>query len=593
MEVHIRAFAAVAAFGLLSSVPAGAAAAPALSIVPQPRSMHATSGAFVWATGARVAVGAGVERNVAAQLSAYLARNGFLTIWTTPGKPADIVLERLPRRSAQLGDEGYELRVGRHGVTIRANTARGLFYGLQTLDQVSGRSRGHLSSRFVSVVDRPEYRWRGIHLDVARHFFSVAVVKRYIDVAAHYKLNVFHWHLTDDQAWRLQSTRYPALTAGREAYSPSDVREIVAYAARRYVTVVPEIEMPAHASAALRAYPQFACGSTLCQTGSGLEFARNVLADVMAQFPSPYLHAGGDEVAWPASLSQSSFTRAIERYAESYGRRFIAWDDVYSASLSRRATVMVWTGRQRAASIARHGNDVVITSPPLYFDAAQGDPAQEPPATRHMSTLEEVYSDSVMPAGLRAHDSAHVLGAQANVWTEHIATAGHLFWMTLPRELALAEIAWTPRSRKSWSSFLARLPAQFTWLEAHGYPFRIPNVSFAFSGGPAVFEAVPGHVQSVDVLTTASQLTVTLRVPVAQAVIRYTTDGRAPSATSHVYRGPFTVRPGRARVSLRAAAFLLGRSGAVTESRIAQRLTPAGFHRHAHASRSWASLVSP
>jgi hexosaminidase len=253
---------------------------------------------------------------------------------------------------------------------------------------------------------------------------------------------------------------------------------------------------------------------------------------------------------------------------------------------------MVWTGRQRAALIAHHGNDVVITSPPLYFDAAQGDPAQEPPATRHMSTLEEVYSDSVMPPGLRGVEAAHVIGVQANVWTEHITTADHLFRMTLPRELALAELAWTSRSKKSWSSFLARLPRQFAWLEAHGYPFRIPNASFAFTGGLAIFEAVPGRVQSVDVRTTASQLTVTLSVPLTRAAIRYTTDGTAPSTTSRAYRGPFTIRTGRARIRLRAAAFLRGHPGAVTESTIA-RVTPAELHAHAHASSSWAALVSP
>ena len=304
-----------------------------------------------------------VERNVAERLSAYLAGNGLAMIWVARGAPADITLQHLRRGSRQLGNEGYELRVQRHGVTIRANAAPGLFYALQTLDQISVRSRGHLVTRLVTVVDRPEYRWRGIHLDVARHFFPVPVVKRYIDVAAHYKLNVLHWHLTDDQAWRLQSARYPALTVGRDAYSAADVRDVVRYAARRYVTVVPEIEMPAHATAALRAYPRVACGSTLCQTGAGLDFARTVLAEAMAQFPSPYLHAGGDEVSWPASLAQPAFTRAIERYAASHGRHLIMWDDAFTSSLPKRATVMVWTGERRAAQIAHHGNDVVVTSP--------------------------------------------------------------------------------------------------------------------------------------------------------------------------------------------------------------------------------------
>jgi hexosaminidase len=567
-------------------------AAPAISVVPQPRSMRVESGAYVWPAWARLTQSHPAGRNVALQLSAYLARNGVKTTWVARGASADVELHDLRRHRAGLGNEGYELRVQRHGVSIGANAAPGLFYALQTLGQVSTRSRGNLVSRFVTIVDRPEYRWRGIHLDVARHFFPVRVVERYIDVAAHYKLNVFHWHLTDDQAWRLQSTRYPALTANRAAYSARDVRDVVAYAARRYVTIVPEIEMPAHVTAALRAYPQIACGSTLCQTGAGLDFARNVLADAMVQFPSPYVHAGGDEVSWPASLAQPSFTREIERYTESRGRRFIAWDDVFTKMLSRRATVMTWTGPLRAAQVARHGSDVIVTSPPLYFDAAQGDPAQEPPATTHVSTLEQVYADSVIPPGLHGAAAAHIIGVQANVWTEHIATADHLFRMTLPRELALAEIAWTPRPKKSWSSFLARLPLQFAWLEAHGYPFRIPNAAFAFRGGPAVFLLIPGYAQSVEVLTTAPQLQVTLSVPLTGAVIRYTTDGTVPSASARIYRRPFTLRVGRAHRRIRAVAFLHGRRGAVTASTIA-RVTPAELHARAYTSKSWAALVSP
>jgi hexosaminidase len=614
MDVRLRALAAAAAFGVLwsctaprpqaaalrtssqhavaSSSTRNVVATRAISIVPQPLRLRAESGAYVWPAAVRIAVNHPDARNVAEQLSAFLARNGVTTSMATRGKPAEIVLQGPGDGGARFGNEGYALRVRRDGVSISANAGPGLFYALQTLDQISTRSGRHLVTQFVTVVDRPEYRWRGIHLDVARHFFPVATVKRYIDVASHYKLNVFHWHLTDDQAWRLQSARYPALTAGRDAYSAADVRDVVAYAARRYVTVLPEIEMPAHAGAVLRAYPRLGCGSSLCENGAGLAFARNVLADTISHFPSPYVHAGGDEVS-PARLrAQSSFTAEILRYIESRGRRFIAWDDVFTAGLSRHATMMVWTGRARTAQIARHGNDVVVTSAPLYFDAAQGDPAQEPVATRHMSTLEQVYTSSVMPPGLRDADAAHVIGAQANVWTENIATADALFRMTLPRELALAEIAWTPRSNKSWSRFLARLPAQLTWLGEHGYPFRIPNASFSFTGGPTSFHAVPAHVQSVGVRTTASELTVTLSVPLAGAVIRYTTDGSAPSTTSRPYRGPFAIRPGDAPVRLRAAAFLAGRGGTVTESAVT-RVTHAELAGRTPGSTSWAALVSP
>jgi hexosaminidase len=574
-----------------ASPPEHVVSPPAISIVPQPRSVRVAPGAYVWPSAARIGIDAPAGKDLGERLNSFLARNHVLTIWAARGGATDIVVH-LRGSSRELGNEGYELRVQRRGITIRANAAPGVFYALQTLDQITTRSAGHLVSRFVTVVDRPEYRWRGIHLDVVRHFFPVPVVKRYIDVAARYKLNVFHWHLTDDQAWRLQSARYPALTASRPAYSARDVRDVVAYAARRYVTVVPEIEMPAHTTAALRAYPQIACGWTLCQSGAGLEFARTVLAEAMTQFPSRYVHAGGDEVSPPASFAQPAFTRAIEGYVESRGRRFVAWDDVFTPGLSRRVTVMTWTGPERAAKIARHGSDVIVTSPPLYFDAAQGDPAQEPPASTYVSTLEQVYADSVMPPGLRRADAAHVIGVQANVWTEHIATADQLFRMTLPRELALAEIAWTPRSKKNWSSFLARLPLQFAWLEAHGYPFRIPNASFALTGGPAAFEATPEHLASVEVRTTAAQLRVSLSVPLAGAVIRYTTDGAVPSAVARAYRRPFTLRLGRVPIRIRAAAFRHGHRGAVTAA-VVTRVTPAELHARVHASRSWAALVSP
>jgi hexosaminidase len=322
-----------------------------------------------------------------------------------------------------------------------------------------------------------------------------------------------------------------------------------------------------------------------------LAFARTVLDEAMASFPAPYVHAGGDEVL-PADSAQPRFTRALEREAAAHGRRLAGWDEIVSPGLARETLVTVWRGRARAAAIARAGHDVVVASAPLYFDAAQGDPAQEPPATRHMSTLEQVYADPVVPPGLDGASARHVIGVQANVWTEHIATEQHLFTMLLPRELALAEIAWTPRDRKSWSSFETRLPAQLAWLDTHGYPFRIPNVAFTFSGGPARYDAVPGHVQSVRVTTSSPSLTVALSVPLAGATIRYTTDGRAPTSSSSAYRTPFEIRASRAPLRIRAAAFFSGRHGAETESLIV-RISPAAMHARHGSAASWTSLVSP
>lgn len=605
--VTVRGGPASAAFADVRIRPgAGLASAPArtstLSIVPQPRRIRVGAGHYIWPSPVRIVAAGENERNVAQQLRAYLAANGVSASLTDPAgnsgtasrsAKTGVVLRAVPGSDPRLGDEGYALDVRTDGVTMRANTARGLFYALQTLEQVTARSGARLESRIAAIEDWPAYRWRGIHLDVARHFFSVPVLERYIDLAARYKLNVFHWHLTDDQAWRLHSDRYPALGAAGAQYSRADVRRVVAYAAQRSVTVVPEIDLPSHAGAALRTFPQLSCGrGTLCPSGAALVFARNVLADAAQDFPSPYIHAGGDEVPPPFAGAQPRFTRTIERSIEARGRRLVGWDEIFTPGLSKRAVIMVWTSRARAAQAARNGNDVVVASAPLYLDAAQGDPAQEPRAGRHMSTLERVYDDPVIPAGLAPKDAAHILGGQGEIWTEHITTERQLFYTALPRELALAEILWTPRDRKSWSSFLARLPAQLTRLDAGGYTFRIPNATFTVTGGRTVFEALAGRVQSVAAWTTASTVTVALGVPLTGAVIRYTTDGTAPSPSSPRYDTPFIVRTTQSPIRLRAAAFFHARQGAVTECIVA-RVSPAAIATRTHTSKSWASLVSP
>ena len=573
-----------------SATPATATAT--LQVLPQPRYARAEPGRFAWPSPAKIAAGARAA-DAAALLRTFLGEHHVRSRPVAPGERADVTLSVSPASAPRLGPEGYALSVRRDGVELRGNAGAGLFYALQTLEQISTASGTGLSSPGATIVDGPQYRWRGIHLDVARHFFPVPVVERYIDVAARYKLNVFHWHLTDDQAWRLQLKRYPMLGAGAPRYTEADVRTVVEYARQRYVYVVPEIEMPAHAGAALRAYPEIACGdTTLCARGASLRFVRNVIADTAAMFPGPFVHTGGDEVPWFAATGQPEFTREVIRAVAAAHRRPVVWDDAHVAQFDRAAVVMVWTRRRHAAELMRSGHDVVVTSAPLYFDAVQGDPAQEPPGTKHMSTLEQVYSDPIVPDGTGAAAASYLLGAQANVWTEHITTERRLFTMLLPRELALAETVWTPRAHKSWPSFLARLPAQLAWLDAHGYAFRIPNASFGFDGAPAAFTAVPGRVQSVAVRTAAAALTVRLRIPLHGAVVRYTTDGTAPVASSRAYAGPFTVRPAHAPQRLRAAAFFHGRSGAVSEAIVTQ-VSPPAMRALRGASTSWQALVSP
>lgn len=491
-------------------------------------------------------------------------------------------------RDHALGNEGYALSVTSRGANAWANTHAGLFYAAQTFAQLGLRAGTPAHS--IQIRDVPLYRWRGVHLDTARHFFDVPTIEKYIDVAAHYKLNVFHWHLTDDQAWRLPVPGYPALTARGYAYSEGQVREVVRYAAQRYVTVLPEIEMPAHASAAIGAYPQYGCGRSdlFCATPATFRFLEGALRQVFTLFPGEYVHAGGDEV--PANYNEAAFFVPVEAYLRAHNRRMAVWNEALSPRLSTSAIVMAWNSMRRAAEAARRGNDTVVTGWPLYFDAAQGDAAQEPRATRHMSTLAEVYSWSVMPAGLAPPQEARVLGGEAALWTERIRTPGHLFYMLLPRELALSEILWTPHENKNWNRFVQLLPAQFAWLDARGYTFRVPNAAIDLNGGRVVFTAVPGEVQTVDAWTQAGRVIVSLSAPIA-GTVRYTTDGAPPSSRAQIFAGSFARNLAiGGTIVVRAVTFFHGRGGAITECRI-HRVTAAGMPQT--GARSWSALVSP
>ncbi len=510
------------------------------------------------------------------------------TVYRWPSS-AHVATHIYVHRDAALGEEGYSLSIGPPGIIARANTHAGLFYAMQTLGQLHWKARSLVHS--LQIRDWPAYRWRGVHLDTARHFFDVRTVERYIDVAAHYKLNVFHWHLTDDQAWRLPVPGYPALTARGYFYSESQIHDVVEYAAKRYVTVLPEIEMPAHASAAITAYPQLGCGrrDIFCARPATFAFLQAVLNQAFRLFPGRNVHIGGDEV--PAWYDESGFVSRVEHFARAHNRRIVGWNEILSPRLSGDAIVLAWSSMRRAAESARRGNQTVTTGWPLYFDAAQGDAAQEPQAAPHMSTLAEVYSWDVMPSGLSTAEQARVLGGEAALWTERIRTPQHLFYMLLPRELALAEILWTPRAGKSWSGFLQRLPAQFSWLDSRGYAFRIPNAAIDVTGGRVVFTAVPDRVQSVNAWTSAARVRVTLSAPIA-GTVRYTLDGNTPARNSPAFVRPISLNlSAGATVVVRAATFFRGRSGATTECRL-HRVGEAALPR-VGAARSFSALVSP
>ncbi len=589
--------------------PPVAAALPAL--IPQPLEMTVSGGRFVLAADTEF-ISAGVEvaegdRREAARLlqdlEASLMRHerGHRPFPPPTGRRTRPSVRFSVERgeSARLGDEGYSLKVGRQEVLLRAARPAGLFYGVQTLRQlflgqaaVNRHSSLSRSLPCLEIVDRPRYSWRGFMLDCCRHFFPKEFIKKCLDEMALFKLNRFHWHLTDDQAWRIEIKKYPELTkkTGNDFYSQEDVREIVAYAAERFITVVPEIEMPGHATAALSVYPELSCTggpfAGMPQWGvfedvfcAGNEetfvFLGRVLEEVATLFPGPWVHAGGDECpksrwrecpkcqarmttegfADPMEL-QSWSVRRMERRLNSLGKRLIGWDEILEGGLAPEAAVMSWRGMEGGVAAARQGHDVVMApTTHVYLDYYQGDPRFEPPAIGGFLPLSGVYAFEPTPPGLSAAEAAHILGGQANLWTEYIATPGHASYMMWPRLCALAEAVWSPASGRDWDSFLARLARLRPWMESSG--LRVAGTMWR----PVIrVEARPQ--------TGTWQVEMTSGIP--GAVIRFTSDGSDPGPRSHPYHGPFASMSGGV---VRAALFA-GRQqlGPVAEFQLARHM---------------------
>ena len=513
------------------------------SVIPQPVQMEVGRGVFDLDADTRIMLSNPTNLEVQ-QLTESWARpiratSGFnlLLVDTPDDAPSNMITLRLSQ-DAPHPVEGYRLNVTSDAVTVEAKTPAGLFYGLQTLTQLLfGDHTSGWSVPVVQIVDAPRFAYRGMHLDVGRHFFPVAFVKKYIDLLAMYKMNKFHWHLTEDQGWRIEIKKYPKLTeigAYRQEtvmgknferfdrpyvgdgkphggfYTQDEVREVVAYARARYIDVIPEIEMPGHATAALAAYPEFACTDgpfdvpttwgifedVFCPKEETFQFLEDVLTEVIALFPSQYIHIGGDEVPkvrWQESevaqevISregladedelQSYFIKRIESFLQAQGRRLIGWDEILEGGLAPDATVMSWRGMEGGIEAARQGHDVIMTpTSHCYFDYYQADPEQEPLAIRGLTPLEKVYSFEPVPEMLSAEDAEHILGAQGNVWTEYMATTDYVEYMVFPRMLALSEVVWSPPDLRNWEGFVQRLPDHLRHLDALGVNYRQPEV---------------------------------------------------------------------------------------------------------------------
>ncbi|HRE77428.1 MAG TPA: family 20 glycosylhydrolase [Flavobacterium sp.] len=482
--------------------------------------------------------------------------------------------------STDFDKEKYELKISKNVVQLSSFSNQGLFYGIQTfLQSIPFQQSDNVKIACVTIVDEPKYKWRGMHLDVCRHFFSIDFIKKYIDYISMYKMNTFHWHLTDDQGWRIEIKKYPKLTevgAWRDGsmvghyneqrfdtlryggfYTQEEIKEVVKYAQQRHVTIVPEIEMPGHALAALASYPEFSCtggpfevakvwgvlDDVFCPKDETFTFLENILSEVIDLFPSKYIHIGGDEspkVRWKScphcqSLIkkeglkdehelQSYFIQRIEKFVNSKGRKIIGWDEILEGGLAPNAAVMSWRGTEGGIAAAKQKHFVVMTpGSHCYFDHYQGDPKNEPIAFGGYTPVEKVYSFNPTPNELSKEEATYILGAQANVWTEYIETPEHVEYMIMPRMAALSEVLWGTANVSNYKDFENRLITHFDFYEKSGinYSKAIYEVTTEVSSGK---NGVEFNLKAVN-----------------PKGIRFTIDGSEPTKKSMIYTNPISV----------------------------------------------------
>lgn len=497
------------------------------------------------------------------------------------GSASNKVNFRVDPNATDIPDEGYQLEIDEAGVRLTAKTETGLFYGKQTLLQLLTPN----GLPYVKINDQPRFPYRGLHLDVSRHFFDKEEVKKLMNVMSYYKLNTLHLHLTDAGGWRLQIDKYPKLTQegafrtqsdwrkwwdngkdrqylkeGTEGayggyYTKDDIRDMLAYAAEKHITIIPEIEFPAHSDEVFVAYPELCCAGKSHTSGDfcignpkTFEFMENVLTEVIELFPSEYIHIGGDEAGkntWKTCPKcqalmkkeklanvdelQSYMIRKAEEFLNSKGRRLIGWDEILEGGLAPEATVMSWRGEAAGFKSARMGHDVIMTPGSyMYFDFYQADPRHQPVAIGGYTPIRKVYNYNPIPQdSLTAEEAKHFLGVQANTWTEYIPTPEHLEYMMFPRALAVAEIGWTPQEKRDWQDFKPRVNAHIPVLQRMGLnPFPLSN--------ELEFDMVVDTIQK--------EIRVTMDAEKYPAEIHYTTDGSTPTASSPIYQEPIVVK---------------------------------------------------
>ncbi|WAT14119.1 family 20 glycosylhydrolase [Xanthomonas fragariae] len=574
---------------------AGASATPPaanapLPLIPAPVEARRGSGSFKIGTGTVISIigGDADARRSAEHLASLLQRTRGLRLEVraeATASPGSIRLER-SAQAPVAQKEGYSLDLDTKGMRIAARDGAGLFYGAISAWQLMtpDARKGDVEVPSVAITDWPRFSWRGQHLDVARHFHDVDTVKHVLDAMAVHKLNVLHWHLTDDQGWRIQIKRYPKLTAigawrtppgaGQHGtpqryggfYTQEQISEIVAYAARLHITVLPELDMPGHAQAAVAAYPeQVGVPGQRTQVGvnwginpylfntseRSLSFITNVLDEVLTLFPSTYIHIGGDEAVkdqWEASPAvraqmrklgvkdahamQGWFNAQLAQYLTQHGRRMIGWDEILEGGVPASASVMSWRGVEGAVTAARQGHDVVLAPGDwLYLDNLQTTRSDEPNGRLTVLPLAKVYAFDPVPAELTAEQARHVLGAQGALWTEYIPSRWHVDHALFPRLSAVAEVTWSPAAARNWNNFLARMPAQLQ---------RYKTLSIDDSDG--AFAADITLENGPNPVLAGSPAKVALSTQTAAGTLHYTVDGSDPTPASPRYEAPFTIQ---------------------------------------------------
>lgn len=592
MKQFLRLTGCLAIAGLVASCKSSVQQEANYQIIPLPQEVVETQGApFILKSGVKILYPEGnekMQRN-AAFLADYLkASTGkdFAIEAGTEGKNAIVLSLGLESENP----EAYQLKVEGDGIAITGRTEAGVFYGIQSLRKsLPIVIEGDIVLPAVDIKDYPRFSYRGAHFDVGRHFFTVDEVKTYIDMMTLHNMNRLHWHLTEDQGWRLEIKKYPKLTEigskrsetviGRNSgkydgkpyggfFTQEQAKEIVAYAADRYITVIPEIDLPGHMQAALAAYPELGCtggpyevwkiwgvsDNVLCAgNDKTLQFIDDVLTEVMEIFPSEYIHVGGDEcpkTQWEKCPKCQARIKALglhsdgnhtkeerlqsfvinhaEKFLNEHGRQIIGWDEILEGGLAPNATVMSWRGEAGGIEAAKQKHDVIMTpNTYLYFDYYQTkDVENEPLGIGGYVPIEKVYGYEPTPSSLTPEEQKHIIGVQANLWTEYIPTFSHAQYMVLPRWAALSEVQWTMSDKKNYADFLSRLPRLIEWYDIEGYNYA----KFVFD---VTAEYTPNP--------TDGTLDITLTT-IDNAPIHYTLDGTEPTAESPLYKGTLKIK---------------------------------------------------